>query len=130
MPAGNYALVVPKSSSTRLVVLTNMAAGTVPGQTPCMRSRMDTSRQSRILGSGGEMTLRIHGRGHQGREIRLRSPKCTIGSAPGCTLRLVAPGVGPLHCWIFRGRNSTVVRLLHGWATLNGRQFDESPLTI
>jgi predicted nucleic acid-binding Zn-ribbon protein len=77
----------------------------------------------------GEMTLRVHGPGQEPRVVRIRSPKCTVGSAPGCTLRVRAAGVGRLHCWILRGSHGTVVRRLHGAAMLNGGQFDEALLT-
>src|SRR5262245_47847056 len=130
MPAGNYALVVPFHAPRDWWVLRTMAACMLSGQSAGTRPLPHSRRESRILGASGEMVLRVDGRGHQGREIRIRSPKCTIGSAPGCTLRLIAPGVGLLQCWILRGRNYTIVRRLHGSATLNGRQFEESPLKI
>ena len=60
--------------------------------------------------------------------IRLSSPKCTIGSAEGCTLRLRCVGVKPLDCVIFRGSHGTVVR---SWSTnnrLNGQDFVDAPL--
>jgi len=84
---------------------------------------------SRLLASTGELMLRVRGSGHDGRLIRIRSPKCTIGSASGCTLRLRAPGVFPLQCWILRGAAGAVIRRLHGPATLNGAALEESPLT-
>src|SRR5438034_8856410 len=85
---------------------------------------------SRLLANAGEMTLRVHAPKHEPREVRIRSPKCTVGSAAGCTLRLRARGVGGLHCWILRGPGGSVVRHLHGSATLNGAQFDEAPIKI
>src|SRR5262245_13324032 len=85
---------------------------------------------SRLLANAGEMTLRVHASKHEPREVRIRSPKCTIGSAAGCTLRLRARGVGGLHCWILRGAQGSFVRRLHGSATLNGAQFDEAPVKI
>lgn len=60
--------------------------------------------------------------------MHVHSPKCTIGAAAGCTLRLRARGIGPLHCWILRGPAGIVVRRLNNAATLNGANFDEAPL--
>src|SRR5690348_8206249 len=85
---------------------------------------------SRLLSSAGEMKLRVHAPKHEPREVRIRSPKCTIGSAAGCTLRLRARGVGGLHCWILRGPQGSVIRRIHGSTTLNGAQFDEAPVKI
>src|SRR5581483_1984577 len=85
---------------------------------------------SRLLANAGEMTLRVRAPRHKDREVRIRSPKCTIGSAAGCTLRLRARGVAGLQCWILRGAAGSVVRRLHGPAMLNGAQFDEAPLKV
>ncbi len=85
---------------------------------------------SRLLSNAGEMTLRVHAPDHEPREVRIRSPKCTIGSAAGCTLRLRARGVGGLHCWILRGAQGSIIRRLHGNTTLNGARFDEAPVKI
>src|SRR5207249_12254879 len=41
-----------------------------------------------------------------------------------------ARGVGGLHCWILRGAQGSIVRRLHGSATLNGAQFDEAPVKV
>src|SRR5262245_38065417 len=85
---------------------------------------------SRLLANVGEMTIRVHAPKHEPRDVRIRSPKCTVGSAAGCTLRLRARGVGGLHCWILRGPQGTVVRSLHGSTTLIGAQFDDYPIRI
>ncbi|MBW8884821.1 MAG: hypothetical protein JF612_08615, partial [Planctomycetia bacterium] len=45
-------------------------------------------------------------------------------------MRLRARGVSGLHCWILRGPQGSVIRRLHGSATLNGAQFDEAPVKI
>src|SRR2546423_11243115 len=84
----------------------------------------------RLLATAGEMRLRVRAPRHEAREVRIRSPKCTVGSAAGCTLRLRARGVGGLHCWILRGAQGSIVRRLHGSVTLNGAQFDEAPVKI
>ena len=75
-----------------------------------------------------EITLQIVGGEHHGRTVRITAPKCTVGSAPGCTLRLRATGVAPLHCLILRGPNGVVVRRMADDARLNGREFDDAPL--
>lgn len=85
-------------------------------------------RPSLFLAGSGELALRVRGREHDGRLIRLRSPKCTIGSAAGCTLRLRAAGVAPLHCWVLRGPAGTIVRRLHGQLTVNGGAQQEAAL--
>src|SRR5687767_11115844 len=76
----------------------------------------------------GPLTLRVCGGSHHGRLITIRSPKCTIGSAGGCTLRLRAAGVRPLHCWILRGRAGTVVRRCSAGTLLNGQAYEDAPL--
>src|SRR5688500_9977687 len=86
-------------------------------------------RRSRLLGTPpGELTLSVLTGEHQGRQIQIRSAKCTIGSAAGCTLRLRARGVKPLHCWILRGPGGTIVRRRHPDTQLNGRSFNDAPL--
>jgi hypothetical protein len=80
------------------------------------------------LGIAGEMTLRVRGGEHDSRVLKIRSPKCSIGSAAGCTLRLQAAGVNPLSCWILRGPAGTIIRRLHGPAALNGARFEEATL--
>lgn len=87
------------------------------------------TRPSLFLADCGELALRVRGREHDGKLIRLRSPKCTIGSAPGCTLRLRGAGVAPLHCWVLRGQSGTIIRRLHGPLNLNGGACQESPLS-
>src|SRR5688572_17832663 len=86
------------------------------------------AQPSLFLTDCGSLTLRVRGSVHDGRLIRIRSAKCTVGSAPGCTLRLRADGVEPLHCWVLRGRSGAVIRRIRGAATLNGGTFDESTL--
>ena len=62
--------------------------------------------------------------------IRLASTKCTIGSDVGCTLRLRAPGVDPLHCLILRGPRQTVIRRWSAATRLNDREFVDAPLNV
>lgn len=77
---------------------------------------------------GSELMLRICGGSHRGRVVKIRSAKCTVGSAPGCTLRLRADGIAPLHSWILRGPRGAVVRRATGYSLLNGQRFDDAPL--
>ena len=84
---------------------------------------------SRFLADPGKITLKVSGSGkEEARLVQIRSAKCTVGSAVGCTLRVRGAGVGPLACWILRGPAGAVVRRLHGPVTLNGGQFEESAL--
>ena len=85
---------------------------------------------SQFLASTGSLALQVSGPGRPSRLVRIRSAKCTVGSAPGCTLRLRADGVGAMHCWILRGDAGTVIRRLNGVATLNGAHFDEALLNV
>jgi len=85
---------------------------------------------SQFLADSGTLALQVSGPGRPARLVRLRSPKCTVGSGAGCTLRLRADGVDALHCWILRGEAGTVIRCLGGAASLNGTRFDEALLSI
>jgi hypothetical protein len=108
----------------------NMAAGTLSENTTSDDPVAEACPAARLLANAGEMTLRVHAPKHEPREVRIRSPKCTIGSAAGCTLRLRARGVDGLHCWILRGPQGSIIRRLHGSTMLNGAQFDEAPIRI
>jgi hypothetical protein len=61
--------------------------------------------------------------------VRLKSPKCTIGSAEQCTLRLRSRSVGRVHCLIVRGPNGTLVRRWSSDTRLNGSLFTDALLT-
>jgi hypothetical protein len=74
------------------------------------------------------MTIRVHGPGVTGKTVHIQSPKCTIGSAEGCTLRLRSAGVEAANCWILRGPGGAIIRRLDGAAMLNGQSFDEALL--
>ena len=88
------------------------------------------NRSTRLLGTPTEaLSLAIRGGEHDGCVIRIRAAKCTVGSAPGCTLRLRSPGVSPLACWILRGPGGTVVRRRASDLQLNGRGFRDAPLS-
>lgn len=86
-------------------------------------------RRNRLLGTPADvLTLRVLNQEHYGRELSLRGAKCTVGSAPGCTLRLRSAGIGPLHCLILRGPGGTIVRRRSSRTLLNGAPFDDAPL--
>ena len=89
----------------------------------------DQERTDSLLGKpAGALVLRVRGTRRNGQEVRLAGSRCTVGSAPGSTLRLVAAGVGPRHCLLLRGARGTIVRRLGADTRLNGRAFDDAPL--
>lgn len=75
-----------------------------------------------------ELVLAVSGAGRSQQEVRLRSVRCSIGSGPSCTLRLKARDVSPLHCWVVRGSQRTIVRCCSADTRLNGRSFEEAEL--
>lgn len=88
-----------------------------------------TEDSAPLLGrDGGTLALKVCGGSHRGRVIQIRAAKCTVGSAAGCTLRLRATGVRPLHCWILRGPSGTVVRRCASGTLLNGLAYEDAPL--
>jgi hypothetical protein len=76
----------------------------------------------------GDLILQVRGSSHNGQVVRIRSGKCSIGSAPQCTLRLVAGNVQPVHCLILRGPRTTLVRRWAADTRLNGRAFTDAEL--
>jgi hypothetical protein len=78
----------------------------------------------------GELVLQICGGEHDGRVLRLTAAKCTIGSAPGCTLRLRARGIRPVHALILRGPHGAIVRCWSPDTQLNERGFSEALLEL
>lgn len=89
-----------------------------------------SSTASTMLGNpAAELLLRVRHPQHAGHVIRLRSSKCTIGSAAGCTLRLRAPGIRPLHAWILRSGASSVILCKTPDVLLNGRSVLEAVIT-
>jgi hypothetical protein len=76
----------------------------------------------------GELCLRIVGTARDGQIVRIASPKCTIGSAKGCSLRLRANGVRPMHCLVLCGPRGTVARAWAPNTRLNGHDFTDAPL--
>ena len=130
MPVGNCAhFDAPHPFVIALQVTPSMAVSTTSPTIDFARITAVPRRQGpALLPDPGQMTLRVSAPGQEGRVVQIRSAKCTIGSAAGCTLRIRARGVGALHCWILRGQSATIVRRLHGPATLNGGTFEEAAL--
>ncbi len=87
-----------------------------------------TQRRTRSNVAGDELVLRVSGPTRDGRIVRLKSHKCTIGAGKYCSLRLRAPGVAPLHCLVVRGRAGAVVRRWAADTLLNHQAFDDAPL--
>ena len=88
-----------------------------------------TPSSSCVLGTPpGELVLRVWGPGQAGEIVRLRSAKCSIGSGPQCTLRLVAAGVEPVHCVLLRGNQRTIARRWAPGPRLNGGVFADAEL--
>lgn len=76
----------------------------------------------------GPLLLQICGGPRQGQIVPFHGLKCTIGSGPTCTHRIVARGVQPLHCLIVRGTAATIVRSISPQTRLNGRPFSDAVL--
>jgi hypothetical protein len=89
----------------------------------------DCAAGSMVHQAEGRLRLRVRG-GGVARLVDVTAACCRIGSAPGCTLRLRAPGVRDVHCLIVRGRGISTVRDLAGDTLLNGASFHEAPLAV
>jgi hypothetical protein len=86
---------------------------------------------SHLLGSPpGDLLLRLIPPDGQPKVIRTAAVKCTVGSAPSCTIRLPRAGVEPVHCVILRGNRQTLVRCWSEQTRLNGQRFTEAPLVL
>jgi len=82
-----------------------------------------------VLGAPvSELVLRIHGGERDGQIVRVEADRCSIGSREDCTLRLEAPGVHPVHCFVLRGKHGTVARRWSPDTRLNGRTFRDAYL--
>ncbi len=75
-----------------------------------------------------DLRLRILGPHGETRAVRVSSRKYTIGAADTCSLRLLGPGLSPVHCMIVRGARGTIVRSLSSDNRLNGRPFEDAEL--
>jgi len=76
----------------------------------------------------GELSLRIVGSNRDGQVVRLSAAKCAVGSAAGCTLRLRARGVRPVHLVILRGTLGNVARAWAPNTRINGEPFRDAVL--
>ncbi len=76
----------------------------------------------------GDLLLRLVGGNHHGRIIRIHAVKCTVGSAPGCTLRLKAPGIEPVHALIMRGPQGAIIRRYGERLEINEAEVDDASL--
>ena len=81
------------------------------------------------LTTNGDLALKICGTSRAGQIVRIRSQKCSIGSAKRCTLRVRDRSVKPLHCVIFRGEAETFVRCWAHDTRLNGQSFSDARLS-
>ncbi len=84
------------------------------------------SSEAPSLGEG--MLLSIQAPDHPPQQVHLRSPRCSIGAARDCTLRLVAEGVQPIHCVIERWQTQARVQRLAPQTWLNGQDFHSALL--
>jgi len=104
-----------------------VTAGSPAAQVPWPSSGLTQSALED--GHQSDLVLRVSGSSHDGKLIRLRSNKCSIGSGPQCTLRLRCRRFRPVHCLILRGPNATVVRSWAPETLLNGRRFSDAMLS-
>jgi hypothetical protein len=116
MQAPTPTLIMPPSGLSGKASFAERAAGPI-------------SRPPGLLGiPAGELVLRICGGEHDGRVLRIQAAKCLIGSGTGCTLRLRARHIRPVHVLILRGPQGSVVRCWSSDVLLNERAFDEAAL--
>ncbi len=78
--------------------------------------------------AASELVMSVHGGPRHGQIVRIRSPKCSVGSDQRCTLRLRARGILPMHCLIVRGSTAAYVRRWAPDTRLNGGGFDDAVL--
>ncbi len=92
------------------------------------QSLTNDSTYSTLGRSGGELVLRVIGNSNQPELVRINSPKCSIGSADACTIRLNGAGIKAVHFIILRGPTETVVRRWAEDVYLNGKIFEDASL--
>ncbi len=98
---------------------------------PPRTTKLSASAVAAVAGDAagiGDLVLRLVGGEHHGRVIRIHATKCTIGSAPGCTLRLKAPGVEPIHALIMRGPQGAIIRRYGDKLSINEAEIDDASL--
>lgn len=89
-----------------------------------------SKRTSKLLGQPAPLVLKVEGTERDGQIIRVHSPKCLVGSASDCQLRLVAADVLPKHCVIYRGPSGVVVKSWTRDTRVNGNTISEAWLRI
>ena len=72
---------------------------------------VEQSRNAAIHSALGQIDL-IDGSGEIVRSWRLRTPKCTLGSSPDCSVQIEAPNIAPLHATLIFGKKHTLLRAL------------------
>ena len=81
----------------------------IPAQEPT-----EHAPASELLGiPQNDLRLRVHVPKQQPRVLQVRAAKCTVGSAPECTLRISGPQIQPVQCLLLRGARGNFVR----WVT-------------
>ena len=96
----------------------------MPDSNP-VHSSLIASRRSPAI---APLQLRVIGTQRHGQIVEVDTPRCTVGSAQDCAVRLRAAGVRPLHCVILRGLDGFAIRSLGADTFLNGRAFREQSL--
>ncbi len=86
----------------------------------------DATRNSLLGPPNGTLNLRIRGTDLDGRIIRVRAQKCSIGAAADCGIRIRSSAARPIHCVVFRGRQGMLVRRWAPDTLLNGKSFQEA----
>jgi len=86
-------------------------------------------RQSDATDRSKCMPLAQLRRRDDGRVFELPVGKSTVGSSPRCNLRIQKPGVAPVHCLVVCNAEGVFVRRWAANSLINGRPFDESPLS-
>ena len=74
------------------------------------------------------LTFRILSASAEPQIVPVESGKCTIGSAPDCTVRIQSPELEPVHCLVLRGERGNLVRRWSRDTKLNGVEFDDALL--
>lgn len=75
-----------------------------------------------------EFIFRVKAPGASARLVRIKTPKCAIGSRPDCTLRLKGQGVAPVNCLLTRSATGALVRRIAGDVRVNGLDVFEATL--
>jgi len=88
---------------------------------PPPRTSVATTQQAILVLEPLQKRLRL-------KQVLLQSGKCTIGSAPDCTLTLAADGIRTHHCLIVSGKGRTVLKAWDTRTWLNDGPVDEALL--